>query len=134
MKLVFTCTKYDFCVCLQHKKFFNCYPSFFSFFPSFLVFWTDSQKFFKYFPSVVLVDMSDHDRESFSGHIGYLLVLPGITRYLKRDPTNIVYRSNVLYTPGNLCVHNPSVATTHWRADTLNYAYKRCHLRYLRQY
>ena len=43
----------------------------------------------------------------------------GIARYLKRDPTNIVYGSNVWYPPVNLCVYDPSVATTHWKTNTL---------------
>ena len=58
----------------------------------------------------------------------------GIARYLKRDPTNIVYGSNAWYSSVNLCVYNPSVATTHWKTNALNYAHKKCHLRYLTKF
>ena len=33
-------------------------------------------------------------------------------------------RPNVWYPPLNLCVYNPSLATTHWRTNTPNYAHK----------
>ena len=47
----------------------------------------------------------------------------GIARCLKRGLTNIVYGCNVLYPPVNPFVYDPSVATTYWRTNTLNYAH-----------